>query len=425
MQIHFNNKQIKNNLLKGQFGLEKENIRINQKGALSKIKHPFNNPQIDRDFSESQIEFITNKHNSIQSMLNELIDLQKQSAEKLLNLKSGEEYLWPFSNPPQIKNDEHIIIADYHGDLAEKTVYRQYLAKKYGKKKMLYSGIHFNFSFPEELLKQLYKTENDKNEKYMTFKNNIYLDLSKKVTYYTWLIVYLTAASPIYDESLFNTKINKEYASFRCSKYGYWNFFNPILDYSSFEEYLNSIKNYINKGLICSEAELYYPVRLKCPVRTNLYKLKNCEINHIELRMIDLNPLFEEGIGFNDVKFLHFFLIYLFSLPPVNFGESQQVAALENEKIASELCEENIFLDLDGERVNIVNAGLDFLSGMEDFYKNLGFMDVLEIISFQKEKFLNHKGRYAYQVKDLFGDDFMGKGVVLAREHALFSANNF
>jgi len=43
MQIHFNNKQIKNNLLKGQFGLEKENIRINQKGALSKIKHPFNN----------------------------------------------------------------------------------------------------------------------------------------------------------------------------------------------------------------------------------------------------------------------------------------------------------------------------------------------------------------------------------------------
>ena len=28
MQIHFNNKQIKNNLLKGQFGLEKENIRI-------------------------------------------------------------------------------------------------------------------------------------------------------------------------------------------------------------------------------------------------------------------------------------------------------------------------------------------------------------------------------------------------------------
>lgn len=135
MQIHFNNKQIKNNLLKGQFGLEKENIRINQKGALSKIKHPFNNPQIDRDFSESQIEFITNKHNSIQSMLKELIDLQKQSAEKLLNLKSGEEYLWPFSNPPQIKNDEHIIIADYHGDLAEKTVYRQYLAKKYGKRK--------------------------------------------------------------------------------------------------------------------------------------------------------------------------------------------------------------------------------------------------------------------------------------------------
>lgn len=171
MKLNFTDSIIRENLLKGQFGIEKENIRINKMGQLSQIKHPFKNPQIDRDFCESQVEFITHTHDSIKEVLDELVNLQNQSAEKLLDLQSGEEYLWPFSNPPKLNTEDEIIIADFQGDLAEKTMYRQYLAKKYGKKKMLFSGIHFNFSLSEELIYYLYDISNGNCKIHGSFSN--------------------------------------------------------------------------------------------------------------------------------------------------------------------------------------------------------------------------------------------------------------
>lgn len=423
MKINLTNPTIQKNLLKGQFGLEKENIRINNKGELSQEKHPFtNNPQIDRDFSESQIELITKPHNTTKETLNDLTQLQKQTAEKLLQLKTGEEYLWPFSNPPKITENQ-IKIAQYTGDKKEKTIYRQYLAKKYGKKKMLYSGIHYNFSFSQTLIKTLYKTENNNKKNYTQFKNNIYLELSKKVTKYTWLIVYLTAASPIIDQSLLTNNIQTEYASYRCSEYGYWNYFTPILNYTSFEKYIKSINQYLKDGLIYSTAELYYPVRLKCPGKNNLYKLENCGIDHIELRMLDLNPLYEEGISFKDIEFLHYLLIYFLSLPNINFDAESQKNALENEKNASKLHEEDITIKIDNKKINIVKAGLQVLNEMENFYKKLDNKKILENINYQKNKFLKPKERYAYQVKNLFENEYMEKGIILAKEHAVFNAN--
>lgn len=64
------------NMFEGLFGIEKENIRINQDARISKKAHDNifgeNNPYIIRDFSESQIEMITSPHKSVLEAYNEL-----------------------------------------------------------------------------------------------------------------------------------------------------------------------------------------------------------------------------------------------------------------------------------------------------------------------------------------------------------------
>ena len=62
------------------------------------------------------------------------------------------EYIWPFSNPPYIRNENDIPVAAFDGQEQFKTVYRDYLSDKYGRYRMAFSGIHVNFSFSEELL---------------------------------------------------------------------------------------------------------------------------------------------------------------------------------------------------------------------------------------------------------------------------------
>ena len=64
------------NMFEGLFGIEKENIRINQDARISKKDHDNifreNNTYIIRDFSESQIEMITSPHKSVLEAYNEV-----------------------------------------------------------------------------------------------------------------------------------------------------------------------------------------------------------------------------------------------------------------------------------------------------------------------------------------------------------------
>lgn len=164
---------------KGFYGLEKESLRVRPDGFLTKTAHPFvNNPNIERDFCENQTEFITDVWDSADSAWEQLNTLQKQAVKILNTRETGEELLWPFSNPPYIRSENDIPIANFQGQQRSKTEYRNYLATKYGKKKMLYSGIHFNFSFPKELFFNLFQQGN-----YTSFEqcqDSIYLDLAKK-----------------------------------------------------------------------------------------------------------------------------------------------------------------------------------------------------------------------------------------------------
>lgn len=382
-----------NYLFKGNFGLERETLRIDSNGCLATTPHPFrNNKNLERDFCENQLEIITPVCGSIEELMTSLTKLDVYARKVIA--KDG-EYLWINSNPPHFDSEDEICIASYDGAMSFKYDYRLKLQRRYGKRLMLLSGIHFNFSFVDEFLKSMYNGDN-----FDEFKNNMYFRLSKQVFRYSWLLVLLSAASPVYDLSLLdgNNKSDK-YASLRNSVKGYWNQFVPILDYTDLNSYVSSVNRYIEKGALFSAGELYLPVRLKAHSGSGLDSILYEGINHIELRMFDLNPLSPIGIFREDLDFAHYLMLYLINLPDFEFTEELQEAAVKNHQSAA-------LYDLSEIKINGYNAAdaaIGLLDDMQEYFKQ--YDNVLANIKFQKNKITNNE-RYCVKINKLLSDNF-------------------
>ena len=356
----------------GKFGIERETLRVNGQGRLAQTPHPFGNDEhITRDFCENQIELVTPVCHSVYEAVEALAELDKRAREELT--KNGES-IWLYSNPPHFDSEDDIPIADFTGDHSSKRAYREVLEQKYGKKLMLFSGIHFNFSFAEEFLREL----NTNNEDLHTFRDELYLRLYKQLMIHSWLLVLLTAASPYYDASLDKDGksgiIMSEYSSLRNSKRGYWNKFLPILDHRSLKTFTGSIKKHIVTGSLYSASELYLPIRLKPKDVNSLENLAANGVDHIELRMFDLNPSASLGIDGRDLEFAHLLILYLLSQPDFDFTPELQEKAVGDHKNAARLETDTELLE---RSENIIEKMEKFFSGNEN---------ATEVIAFEKEK---------------------------------------
>ena len=419
MNLDFNDEELKKVFFSAEFGLEKECLRINKDGFISYTEHPFgDNPNIQKDFCESQTEFVTDVFNSAEEVCRSLKSLHKLAAEMLRDLPTGREFLWPFSNPPYVRDENDIFVAIFDGEMQNKSLYREYLAEKYGKMKMLYSGIHFNFSFTESFLRSIYKNAEDKT--FVDFKNNLYLELSKKIVNYAWLIVYLTAASPVMDGSFLKSdaigkSVLSGYSSARCSEIGYWNDFTPIISYDSLESYVSSINGYVENGKLRSASELYYPVRLKPRGDNSLENLIEKGINHVEIRVFDDNPLSPIGIFKEDIEFIHILILYLISKDDFIFDAESQINAILNEKKAASF-DDTTTITFNGTAKSVRQHALDTIDEIEEYFKDFDF--VSEIIYYQKNTIINTEKRYANIVAAEFGDDYVKKGIRLSERYA-------
>ena len=150
--LHIECDAVKKHLLTGNFGLEKESLRLTQEGFMSHTLHPFpNNNHIVRDFCENQTEINTSVATSAQNAI-DLLTAHTREIQKTLVQLPEPELLWPFSNPAYIRNEADIPVAQFSGGYASKTDYREYLSNRYGRYKMVLSGIHINYSFSDALL---------------------------------------------------------------------------------------------------------------------------------------------------------------------------------------------------------------------------------------------------------------------------------
>ena len=384
-------------LYTGHYGLERETLRIDADGKLAQTVHPFDDMHLDRDFCENQLEIITPVCGSIDELMQSITELHNYAADEL---KKQGEYLWLCSNPPHIDSEDDIPVALFSGDMAFKHDYRINLWRRYGKRLMLLSGIHFNFSFDEGLF--------DKED-----KNEVYFRLSKYVLRYSWLLVLLTAASPVYDLSFDGDGLKGSafsgLGSVRNSERGYWNQFVPVLDYTDIKSYARSINEYVEKGALFSAGELYMPVRLKSAGANSLEALVTGGVDHIELRMFDLNPLSPVGVFKEDLEFAHYFLLYLISLPDFDFTPDMQIAAVKNHKEAARF-------DLNDIQINgysATDAAMGLLDDMTEYFK--GNSAALKNISLQKDKIVNYN-RYCVKIYDLFKEDYQNTMLDLAKK---------
>jgi len=319
-----NDKKLNRFLTKCNFGIEKENVRVDPSGYLAMTKHPdifgdkLKNPYITTDFSESQVEMITPSLDTIEETYNFL-----DSLHDLVSLELKDEYLWPQSTPPSIPDEKDIPVSKFdetfEGSKAQK--YRDYLSQKYGKQKQLLSGIHYNFSFKDEFLDLLYKES--KESDFKLFKDEIYLKISRNFFKYRWILIYLFGANPgihgtyskkcvdLLDEVAPDSFSYPTGNSFRNGMCGYKN--NEVfnISYNSRKKYAEDIKKLVSQGKLISEKEYYSPIRLKAKDNKNLLRsIEEDGIEYLEVRLLDLNPTVKTGISIDQLYFVHLFLLF-------------------------------------------------------------------------------------------------------------------
>ncbi len=368
---------MKNELFyKGFFGLERETLRVDSSGKLAQTPHPFgDDEQVTRDFCENQIELITPVCRSVKEALRELGRLDERARRELE--KCGER-IWLYSNPPHFESEDEIPVANFTGEHSGKRAYRELLERRYGKRLMLFSGIHFNFSFDDEYLRTLCDESDFKK-----WRDGFYLRLYKQLSVHSWLLLLLTASSPYHDRSLWadgaNGVVRSRYSSIRNSEKGYWNEFIPALDTSTLGGFVESIKDYVRKGALFSASELYLPVRLK-PKGINHIDNFSEGISHIELRMFDLDPAAPLGTDERDMGFAHLLIMYLSQQEDFDFtAQLQEKAVLDHRKAA--------LYDLSAVTIDglpILERAKQILDGMRSFFAEDSF--AAEIIGYEESK---------------------------------------
>ncbi|MGN0047221.1 MAG: hypothetical protein ACI37P_07895 [Eggerthellaceae bacterium] len=415
--LHAADPTVRSLLLKGNFGLEKETLRIDHDGFMAQTPNPFpGHPHITRDFCENQVEINTGIHPTYQGVLAEL---NEHNTTIQRTLAEADEYLWPFSNPPYLRNERDVPVAQFTGELAHKTVYREYLSDRYGRYKMTFCGIHFNYSFADELLQADFALSDYQD--FATYKNDLYVKLAELAVAYGWVMVAATAASPLNDGSYVErTGLGQDLylglSTVRVSELGYWNFFAPVLSYESKNAYVDSMQSYIDQGLIKYPSELYYPIRLKPRGENTLPALRDGDVSHIELRMFDLNPLVPQGIDERDVLFGQLFLVWLASMPPLHLTEVDQVQAIQNFKNAAHYDLKTVNIIMPGkESISGDRAALQVISQMQEFFAGYS-PEVEACLAFQRDKFVDLENRYAWAVRSRYSNGFVQKGLDLCRK---------
>lgn len=330
-------------------GIEKESLRIDSDGHLAQTPHSaalgsaLTHPSITTDYSEALLEFITPVSTEIDGVLNEL-----DTIHRFVYNAMPDENLWTASMPCVLGNDGDIPVAQYGSSNVGrmKTIYRVGLGYRYGRKMQTISGIHYNFSLPDEFWPLYFdKTQGLELQQHIT---QAYFGLIRNFRRYAWLLVYLFGASPALCKSFLDGKAHKlqefdDYTlylpygtSLRMGDLGYQSNAQEKLSicYNRLDSYVLTLKNAIleaypdyerigvmvdgeyrqlSAGLLQIENEFYSPIRPKRVAKrgeTALTALAHNGVEYIEVRCLDVNPFLPLGVDAETLRFIDAFLIF-------------------------------------------------------------------------------------------------------------------
>jgi len=349
-------------------GVEKESLRVFPDGNLADTPHPaslgsaMTNAFITTDFSEALLEFVTPAFANTWEALRVLCEIHQFTYERI-----GDELLWVSSMPCLMAEDEQIPLARYGTSNVGrmKTVYRNGLGYRYGRKMQTIAGVHFNYSLPEEFWPQ-FRDHEQSSLSLDDFRSESYMGLVRNFRRLGWLVLYLFGASPALCKSFlrgvssgmpsFNeTTFFEPYGtSLRMSDLGYSNSTQARLRIS-----LNSLDAYVRdlNCAICTrepdyeaigvkvdgqyrqlsanqlqiENEYYSPIRPKRVARSGerpTAALRRGGVEYVEVRSLDLNIFDPVGVNQNAMRFIEAFLIYclLSESPPIDDSGWHEIA---------------------------------------------------------------------------------------------------
>ncbi|MFT6270429.1 MAG: glutamate--cysteine ligase [Alphaproteobacteria bacterium] len=343
-------------------GVERETLRVNGDGTIASNPHPealgaaLTHEWITTDFSESLLEFITPPENMVTTSVSQLIDIHKFTYESI-----GEQYLWPMSMPCFISSETNIPIAQYgSSNIARmKEVYREGLHNRYGSMMQVISGVHFNFSLPDEFWQKWCEMHGETWNK--ETQSAHYFGLVRNFKRFAWIIPYLYGASPALCSSFISHKdvshkfdkvgkgtLYMPYAtSLRMSDLGYTSSAQSNLKicYNDLSTYVSSVRGAIGKkapdyahlssdeengwqqlndNVLQIENELYSPIRPKQVAKSQempTNALEDRGVSYLEVRSLDVNPYSPVGIEVEQFHFLDVFLVYCLLTPSAKFDD--------------------------------------------------------------------------------------------------------
>ncbi len=331
-------------------GFEREGLRVGN-SLLSKKPHPESlgsalcNKFITTDFSEAQLELVTPPHEDKKDAMQFLDNIHHFTSHKI-----EDEIIWPFSMPLDIGSDEDIHIASYgKSNLARfKEIYRNGLSERYGKMMQAISGVHYNYSVPDDIWEnELFKNIDIDPKK---TRSEAYFNMMRNVYRMNWLVLYLFGASPVITKNFLtqdsepfkkfdkNTLYLPYSTSLRMSNYGYQNARRKKLEVSinSMAQYISDLTNatnttheefrkiqtknsniqaQINANILQIDDEYYALARAKSKIisdQRTTSKLNQGGVDFIELRSLDIDPFTRTGIKEETTLFLEVLLTYCF-----------------------------------------------------------------------------------------------------------------
>ena len=357
-------------------------------GSLALTPHParlgsaLTHPHITTDFSESQLELITGVHPDADACLQELAEIHEGVIRAI-----GEELLWASSMPCNLPADEAIPIGRYGTSNVgrAKTVYRNGLSYRYGRRMQAISGIHYNFSLPG-------------------IGSDGYFALIRNFRRLSWLPLYLFGASPAVCSSFVEGRAHQlqelspgthylpHATSLRMGRLGYQSDAQAslIVSYNNLTSYATSLHEALTKpyppyekigirdgdayrqlstSLLQIENEFYSPIRPKRRIKSGerpLHALRERGVEYVEVRLMDLDPFNPVGINAQTMRFLDILLLYclLEDSPP---DSPQELKAIARNKLrgAQEGRKPGLLLERRSDQVTLAGWGKEVLSACE------------------------------------------------------------
>jgi glutamate--cysteine ligase len=384
-------------------GIEKESLRVRPDGRLATNPHPsqlgsaLTHPHITTDFSESQLELITGVHPSVAACLRELTEIHQFVYRQIAG-----DALWACSMPCRLPADDDIPIGRYgESNIGRlKSVYRSGLSRRYGRRMQTISGVHYNFSLPDDAMSALQALAGDEPS-ISAFRNRRYFATIRNFRRLSWLPLYLFGASPAVCRSFVDGRAHRLQAlsedtlylphatSLRMGPLGYQSDAQSKLavSFNCLESYAASLHHALTEPypayesigvrgddgqyrqlattLLQIENEFYGTIRPKRRIRRGerpLHALTERGVEYLEVRSLDVDPFFAVGVDPVTMRFLDVFLLHcaLGESPP-DTPEEIALIAKNQYRVAERGREPGLRLTRGEREIALVDWGVDVL----------------------------------------------------------------